>query len=188
MEQLASGGYNAFPLLGNMVLNAGIGLLQLGQGLIDLADLASDKWGVTGFLGKSPSQTLEAINPAMASELQMLRWRAPATRCAAKMTVAATRFEGLTAEQIAAVKTALQKAGISDPKVLIKGADMPVGYTGMTLGDEGFVVNRSVINNAEELQNTLLHEYQHILDRRALGDPGAYGQALEDAARAAEHH
>ena len=65
---------------------------------------------------------------------------------------------------------------------------MPPGYAGMTLGDEGFIVDRAVINNAKELEKTLLHEYQHLMDRRALGDPGAYGQALEDAARAAERH
>jgi hypothetical protein len=66
--------------------------------------------------------------------------------------------------------------------------DMPSGSAGITLGDEGFVINRSVIDNAKELENTLLHEYQHILDRRALGSPGAYGEAFEDAAKAVEHH
>jgi hypothetical protein len=70
--------------------------------------------------------------------------------------------------------------------IVIVGADMPEGYFGMTLGDSGFAVNRAIIGNAKELTKTLKHELQHVLDRRALGDPGAYGQCLEDAAEAAE--
>jgi RHS repeat-associated protein len=100
-----------------------------------------------------------------------------------------TRFEGFTAPQIQVIKAAMKRAGMPpDANILIKGADMPPNYFGMTLGDEGILIDRSVVDNAEELEETLLHEYQHILDRRALGDPGAYGSALEDSARAAERH
>lgn len=98
------------------------------------------------------------------------------------------RFEGLTGDQVAKVQSALTKAGLADANILIKGADMPANYFGMTLGDEGFAINRYWIDNEEELLNTLQHEYQHVLDRRALGDSGAYGNALEEAARAAEKH
>jgi hypothetical protein len=101
---------------------------------------------------------------------------------------AAVKYEGLTAEQKLLVQQAMRKAGIADTNLLIKGADMPTGYSGMTLGDEGFVINRSVIKDPKELLETVKHEYQHIVDRRALGDPGAYGQDLEDKANAAEKH
>jgi hypothetical protein len=111
-----------------------------------------------------------------------------ASRCdkVAKAVETGVRFEGLTPEQIAIVQKALDEAGMAAANLLIKGADMPANYFGMTLGDEGFAINRFLMDNYEELVNTLKHEYQHILDRRALGDPGAYGSALEDAARKAE--
>jgi RHS repeat-associated protein len=95
-------------------------------------------------------------------------------------------FEGLTPVEVALVRDALNEAGMSKIDIVIVGADMPEGYFGMTLGDSGFAVNRAIIGNAKELTKTLKHELQHVLDRRALGDPGAYGQCLEDAAEAAE--
>ena len=95
-------------------------------------------------------------------------------------------FRGLSEAQVTRIKQALAEEGLSDIDVTIIGADMPEGYFGMTLGDEGFAINRSMIESATELSKTLKHELQHILDRKALGDPGAYGQCLEDAAQAAE--
>lgn len=95
-------------------------------------------------------------------------------------------IEGLSDAQAAKVRAALKEAGLEDAGVLIKGADMPDGYFGMTLGDEGFVINRAIIDDATELGNTLRHELQHVLDRRRMGDPSAIGEALEEAARAAE--
>jgi len=81
----------------------------------------------------------------------------------------------------------MREAGIStSERLLIKGADMPASLAGMTLGDEGFLVNRTILNNREELVKTIKHEVQHMKDRRAIGDPAAYGQEFEDAARAAE--
>jgi hypothetical protein len=108
------------------------------------------------------------------------------TEEAEQVAAAAVKYEGLTAEQKLLVQQAMKKAGITDTNLLIKGADMPKGYSGMTLGDEGFVINRSVITDPKELLETVKHEYQHIMDRRALGDPAAYGQDLEDKANAAE--
>jgi RHS repeat-associated protein len=95
-------------------------------------------------------------------------------------------FEGLSAGEIALVRDALHEAGMSNVDIVIVGADMPECYFGMTLGDSGFAVIRAILGNAKELTKTLKHELQHVLDRRSLGDPGAYGQYLEDAAEAAE--
>ena len=95
-------------------------------------------------------------------------------------------FEGLSAGEIALVRDALHEAGMSNVDIVIVGADMPECYFGMTLDDSGFAVIRAILGNAKELTKTLKHELQHVLDRRSLGDPGAYGQYLEDAAEAAE--
>ncbi|HEY6184269.1 MAG TPA: RHS repeat-associated core domain-containing protein, partial [Terriglobales bacterium] len=64
------------------------------------------------------------------------------------------RFEGLTPDQIGNVRRALREAGMSDANLLIKGADMPPGYAGMTLGDEGFVLNRSIMDDYDEVLKT----------------------------------
>jgi RHS repeat-associated protein len=96
------------------------------------------------------------------------------------------KFNNLSELEILQIKKALNEAGMSDASVLLEGADMPPDYYGMTLGDKGFIINRSIINNYNLLLETLKHELKHILDRRDIGNPGAYGSHLEDAANAAE--
>jgi phenylpropionate dioxygenase-like ring-hydroxylating dioxygenase large terminal subunit len=63
---------------------------------------------------------------------------------------------------------------------------MPPDYLGMTLGDKAFAINRTLLDNPRLLANTLKHELQHLIDRQILGNPGAYGQELEDSATNAE--
>jgi RHS repeat-associated protein len=96
------------------------------------------------------------------------------------------KFNNLSESEIFQIKKALKEADMSDASVLLEGADMPPDYYGMTLGDKGFIINRSIINNYNLLLETLKHELKHILDRRDIGNPGAYGSHLEDAANAAE--
>lgn len=133
------------------------------------------------------AQLLMAFGPlAVLKPLSSCPKRCLRGPAAAEAAPVGARFEGLTAEQIATAQKAMKEEGMSDANLLIKGADMPANFAGMTLGVEGFAINRSLFEQYDQLVYTLKHEYQHILDRRALGDPGAYGQALEDAAREAE--
>jgi len=139
--------------------------------------IAFEEWGkfmATAIVSEVAGEALGAFLRPVAKFLKPLKGKCP------------TRFEGLTPAQMGTVQNAMKEAGMTDANILIKGADMPPNYAGMTLGDEGFALNRSIIDNPGELQKTLQHEYQHVLDRRALGDPGAYGQGLEDATHAAE--
>ena len=95
-------------------------------------------------------------------------------------------FHGFTDSQLAKVKAALDEAGVSNVRIRIQADDLPDGYDGMTLGTEGFSVNRKLIDDHARLVDTFKHELQHVLERREMGNPSAYGQSMEDSARAAE--
>ncbi len=84
LETVAAGAYNLLPQTGNMVANVGRGAVEAVAGLLGFADFASEQTGATRVLGRSPSQALEAINPTLLSELQLLKWPKTAKPCAAK--------------------------------------------------------------------------------------------------------
>ena len=69
---------------------------------------------------------------------------------------------------------------------LLYAPEMPEVIQGMTLGAQGIALGPAALVSLSTLIEVLKHEQQHIRDRRALGDPGAYGAELEQRARQAE--
>ena len=69
---------------------------------------------------------------------------------------------------------------------LLYASEMPEEIQGMTLGTQGIVLGPAALKSLSTLIEVLKHELQHIRDRKALGDPGAYGAELEQRAREAE--
>ncbi len=159
------------------------------------ANAINAKWALVKYEGTPETKKLFAAWSGMNEILLTTTMAMPGPRgigmgtsAEAGQAAAGVTYKGLTAEQKLLVQQAMRKAGINDSNLLIQGADMPAGYSGMTIGDQGFVINRSIVKDPQALMDTIKHEYQHVVDRRALGDPSAYGQPLEDKANAAEKH
>ena len=97
-------------------------------------------------------------------------------------------FENLNQSETSKIEAALKKISIdvAFTDIIIVGAEMPQRYTGMTLGDSAFAVNKAIIDNEEELIKTFKHEFKHLLDRRIIGSVNAHGESLEKAAKETE--
>ena len=97
-------------------------------------------------------------------------------------------IEGLNDELIAENIKQIAKENQIDLEdlELLYVSEMPEEIQGMTLGIQGIVLGPAALKSLSTLIAVLKHERQHIRERKALGDPGAYGAELEQRAYEAE--